>query len=432
MKFFLFILFSLSNALYASPPFAKGQSEELKWEVRFNLPVCDHAGQKKGAWCTSKDGSASVEYSGIEDRLKSWINNEKVKSVYLAYFSFSNSSVRKALCSAAERRGLKVTVFLDESNMETPNVLKLRECSKNIQVIAKGQGPFGSKDAHLMHMKIFMASFTETIKPFREYEAREKSLYEELPLYFSSSSANMSSNGTGLHFENWLFFNSPLSSNLAQQNICVFSALLDKNDRRTFAENFKSCSLKIEKAPRADIKFYAVPNFRMPKPYNAMMDMIETAKKEILVGIHRLTTKNIYAPIAQKSKSVKVRVIFDDDTLRAGVKDGGDYKGPGRHDVLAYRALRKNAEISFMETQASEDFTHMFHNKFLVTDREFLFQGAGNFTGAALNINRTGNYEQYYVIRTPEIVDAYVKGWMELRSRATLRSQHPVGHHPDR
>ncbi len=432
MKLIIFVLLLLSNSLMASPPFAKGQNGDLKWELRFNLPVCDHAGQKKGAWCTSKDKSASVEYSGVEKRLRSWISNEKIKSIYLAYFSFSNTRMRQSLCYAAENRGLKVTIFINESNLESPNVIKLRNCSKNIKVIGKGKGPFGTKGAHLMHMKIFMASFTETIKPFHKYSDREKAELQNTPLYFTSSSANMSSNGTGLHFENWLFFNTKLSSHLAQQNICIFTALMAKNDRRVFAENYKACARSIESKPRSDLKFFVVPNLKMEKPYKAMMAMLKNAKKEVLVAIHRLTTKNVYGPLKAAAQRVKVRVIFDDDTLRAGVVDGGVYKGPGYHDVLAYRALRKQAEVSFVETNASEIFTHMFHNKFIVTDREFVFQGAGNFTGAALNINKTGNYEQFYVIRIPEIADAYTRGWMELRRRATLRKDHPIGQNKDK
>lgn len=418
-----------------SAPFASGNSKGLDWEVRFNLPNCDHEGEAKDAWCEVTDANRASKKNGVEAKLKSWIKDPKVKSVYLSYFSFSNKGVRKALCTAAkdEARNLKVTVYIDSGNEYHANVRALDECSKNTTVIAKGKGPFGSSGAHLQHSKIFMASEVANLKPLHEMNAAELKEISGTKLRWTSSSANMSSYGTTLHFENWLFFGSDASASIAQQNVCVFRAFTEKNDRRVFAKAYRECIKKIKAPKRKDIEFYAVPSSRIAKPYTAMTNMINNADSEVLVAIHRLTTGKIYRTLFRDAayRGVDVKIIFDDDTLRSSKVNGGHAHDVGRHDVLAYRTLRRDAQIYFMQTNA-ETTTHLFHNKFIVADGKSLFQGAGNFTGTALNVNGSGNYEQFYYITIPAIVKAYKAGWEVLQGRATRQDRHPIYKNKDK
>ena len=80
----------LDNSTTISAPFASGDATDMKWAIRFNLPECDHQGQKKGAWCESSDAAAAIKKNGVEDQLKSWIEDPKIKVIKMAYFSFSN------------------------------------------------------------------------------------------------------------------------------------------------------------------------------------------------------------------------------------------------------------------------------------------------------------------------------------------------------
>jgi phosphatidylserine/phosphatidylglycerophosphate/cardiolipin synthase-like enzyme len=84
-----------------------------------------------------------------------------------------------------------------------------------------------------------------------------------------------------------------------------------------------------------------------------------------------------------------------------------------------------------METNA-DSTTHLFHNKFIVIDDKVVFNGAGNFTSASLNTFGLGNMEQFYIIKIPELVQAYSKGWDTLHFRSTKATNHPVGSQPEK
>jgi hypothetical protein len=443
-------LTSVNLAFAASEPYASGVSKDLTWEARFNMPDCEHEGRKKGAWCLQSDQQVAAKKSGIQDKLISWMEDEKVKSVYLAYFSFSNKTIRKALCKNAESKDLKVTIYLDQS--KSPSLQEWFEdnCSvkalKNISVSGFGSA-FGLPGSHLQHAKIFLTSETKNLKTIANMNASEKAAAKTQRTNFTSSSANMSSNGLAMHFENWMFYGQSSDKNLAQQNVCVFEAFksiktdgaVDSRDK--YAKSYARCKKTIKAKMRNDIYFYMVPaTEKKYTPYYAMQSVAKKATKSLRVAIHRLTTGAIYRSVLGKaaSKGVKVKVLMDDDTLRTGVVNGGPASDVASHDIKAYRYLRSqhNIEVKFMETNADTipEFSgvpHLFHNKFIVADDKALFQGAGNFTGTALNINRNGNYEQFYQIKVKEIVKAYKNAWDELNARTTKRGDHPVGHHAD-
>lgn len=428
-------LFFAPQGFAISDPFAQGESNGLRWEARFNLPECRHSGQKRNAWCMVSDADRAAEISGVEDKLISWMKDPKVRSVQMAYFSFSNKRIRSALCEAANsEKRLRVTLYINSSNFHHANVEALKNCSPYTEVISRGKGPFGTAGAHLQHTKIFLASESLRPLPWSDLTESERANQVRTRTRFTSSSANMSSFGTSLHFENWLFFNDDTSSYLAQQNLCTFKAFSVKNDRRTFANTYRDCIRKIQSRPRSDIRYFAVPSTRLKKPYTTLKEMILSAESEILIAIHRLTTGKVYKDLFLKKAfepGVDVKIIFDDDTLRTGKVNGGPAHDVAKHDVIAYRTLRRDTQITFMETNA-DSTTHLFHNKFAVVDGKKLFQGAGNFTGTALNISGYGNYEQFYSIEIPEIVSAYHRAWNVLDRRATTTQNHPVGQNRDK
>ena len=141
-----------------SQPFAQGVAfNDLKWEARFNMPDCDNEGGKINAWCLqSKDMKKSVEKSGVEAKLASWINDPKIKSLYLAYFSFSNEGVKKALCDGVNKRAdLNLNIFINYDSYESLTKY-FSKCgdNKNVRIYSRGKGPFSSSGAYLQDWKL--------------------------------------------------------------------------------------------------------------------------------------------------------------------------------------------------------------------------------------------------------------------------------------
>ncbi len=439
--------FALS-AFALTQPYASGTAGELKWEVRFNHlsntagagSVCDHTAQGKprGAWCEPSDANNARAQVGIEDRLIQIMNEPDIKSVTLSYFSFSSTTIQNALCQAAQTKNLKVTIYIDQSS--AGSLAGLAACHTNIKVVGQGVGPFGAPGSHLQHMKIFMASSLAEPTPLSDLTSlapAQRQAAENGRTFLVSSSANMSSYGTSLHFDNWLIFEGKFKENVMQSNACVFSALklgqANVDSRKQFARKYKACRNKIALPELADLKFYAVPHDGInPEPLKAFERVVKSAQNEVLVAIHRLTTNALVTPLVlAKYNGVSVSVLFDDDTLRTGKVNGGPVHDVGKDDIKSDRRLRaENIRTLYMETNASTT-KHLHHNKFVVADGKALFQGAGNFTGTSLNTYALGNYEQFYEIRVPGIVKAYRDAWLELKSMATPFANHPVANNPD-
>ncbi|MGE0173082.1 MAG: phospholipase D-like domain-containing protein [Oligoflexales bacterium] len=411
---------SQDNAVIAPPYKASGTLEgDVKWDVRFNLPPCYHEGQAQGVWCTMEDYNKATEQSGIVEKLKSWINAPEVTEVQLVYFSFSNTAVKKLLCEAAASKNLKATVYIHSQNMETENVQELAACHPNVKVISRGT-TFGA--GYILHSKIFLAK-TNTGR-----------------VYFTSSSANLSSFGTALHIENWLFFDAPANNRLAKENLCFFKALGQMpqtsnpdSDRTKFAQIFVGCRNQIADPARQDIVFYPVPHANISdNPGKTLQKLIRNAQTSVKVAIHRMTTSSVVSPLVQQAQQGrKVTVLFDDDTFRMSKCDGGSALDVAAHDVRSYFDLRDGSvEVKFVGTNG--DLPHLHHNKFVVIDGKTLFQGAGNFTSTSLNTFGLGNIEHFYVIKAPEIVQAYDKAWDYLYGVATKPQDHEVGSHKDK
>lgn len=443
---------------------AEGQaSEGLKWKVFFNFPECDHSdmGKKKGAWCTPQDSSSSARSNGVEAELVSWITDTNTKSLYLSYFSFSNKNIAAALCAETSKRPeLNVTIYLDGGEAQIgkleSNIIELDEqladpndrryiqgyqkgCLDrlNPRATVRGSGGFGGEGQYLQHAKIMLASDQPTL-PARAGELQTW-LTKSKSIRFSSSSSNMSSYGTTLHFENWIFFTAPPSNYIAQQNVCTMMAFQvatgdSSIQREQFKEAYARCEAAINVPFMRDLRYYVVPSLANNNgngPDRALKDLIYNAHDNVKVSIHRLTTSAVSRPLQNKARQgVNVMMIQDDDTLRASVPNGG-----GAMDVDEWdkKNLCENTEagikVTFMETNGEAN--HIFHSKYVIADDRTVFQGAGNFTSSALNAwGNDGNYEQFYVIRIPELATAYSKAWTYLRSLSTAKEDHEVGNQP--
>jgi len=424
----------LDDSTNISAPFASGNATDVKWALRFNFPECDHPGQKKGAWCEASDSAASIKKNGVEDHLRLWIENPKIKTIKMAYFSFSNRTVVKMLCDAAINRGLNAVLYIHGQSI-VDAVDTLKTCSpQHIQVVERGT-TFGANNGYLQHAKVFLASEVDETKPLADLQGQAAADMEASTVYIASSSANMSGYGTSLHFENWMFLDAKANTQVAQANLCFFNALegMTGTDRDTFALIYKNCRENITAPQNDEIVFYATPHGKKnPEIYKDMLNLIKKSSVSIKVAVHRLTSSGVFKALADKASTIPVSVILDDDTLRTGVKNGGKTLAVGANDILAYRTIRDGgAKITFMETNA-DTTTHLFHNKFMVFDEKVLLAGAGNFTATALNSSSNGNIEQYYIIREPGIVKAYSDAFNQLEALATPAAQHAIGNNPER
>jgi hypothetical protein len=445
-RFLVVLLLGLSSPLAAqvSQPFAQGAIDELKWEVRFNMPRCEYEGHPRNSWCKFEDNEQAATVTGIEDRLTQLIKNQKIKTVMLATFSLTNRAIVEALCDEANSRDFKAKLFVQSTQLQySKPIKKLNKCSSNIQVFGRGKR-FDSQDSYIQHAKIFLASESPDATPLsflreqlspEELDARNKDR-----VVFTSNSGNLSTVGAGLHMENWLVFDTISENNLAQQNLCFFYAMehmdaaeIDSDERRLFAEKYATCKASIQPPSVEGITFLPVPDKdSRSKAFKTLQSMLQSAKQSIKLASHRLTTKSVFYMLKNsQDRGVIVDVILEDDVIRTGKCDGGYALEVNPNSVYIYRELAKEGtNVRFMETNGK--VPHMFHNKFVIVDDQEIFQGAGNFTAAALNAYGQGNFEQFYHISHPDIVKAYVDAWEYFTAIATVDKSHPVYDHKDK
>ncbi len=388
-----------------SPPFASGEFEGIKWSLRFNRAQCQHA-PEPSTFCLEKDRERVAEESGIEATLLSWIRDKEVKSIRLSYFTFGSSKIANALCEEAASRALSVEVYLQSEFVSPPDKAqgvykKLLDCSA-VQPSLKVFGR-GSK-GWLNHAKIFFAESEDKVR-------------------VTSSSANLSGSGISLHYDNWIFLELPRAHPVALANRCFFDSLKSmlaadgKQDKNLFQKSQNVCPSQVE---ANHITFLTVPAPpKAKKPIDLLLGLIQNAKTSITIAAHKITSPPsksfILVPTLVEAikRGVKVRIVFDDDTIlkARGIK-GSEALNVSPDEIAGYKALKDaGAEITFLDT--NEKLMTLMHNKFMIFDETTVFTGAGNFSSASL----TGkNTEQFYILSIADITTAYLKAWNELRT----------------
>ena len=211
MKIFLFVLL-FAQASYAV---TLQESKFYDYQVYFTNPECDgytydepvysFSGEllsKKPANVYCKHGDASVNQKRENTphyQLVKLLSDKDLKTVQMAYLSFSNSDIIETLCETTiKKNNVKLILVVDKGNKSDERKLgklnALKACVK--EDLAKGEiaqkpeiyyrGQVGGLG--YAHNKIIYATY--------------KSEPEKVKLVYSS--ANMSS-GTTLHHENWHF-----------------------------------------------------------------------------------------------------------------------------------------------------------------------------------------------------------------------------------
>lgn len=387
MKFLLPVLF-LTMTFSTAWAVKLSDYRPYVFESLFTNPVCEkYEGKPKNVYCKQADELASIaRKDSPQYRLKEWISDKNTRELYLAYLSFSNKNIVKALCEAIER-GVKLSMVLDagEERELNKHAEGLKECGEKGQVEVTYRGSTGGLG--FAHNKILMVNPSEKI----------------VKIVFSSG--NMSS-GTSTNHENWNFVTTSGESYFALAHKCVVEAMIESGDtRKNFAAHLDKCRRNISAEPESDIEI-----FFSPVDGDRAFERLEgAARKATLVeGIsHRLSGKvaDLLSGLLDEGK--KIRILLDDDVYWAMKLR----KNVGRNtSVEAFKIFRqlinKGAETKFLET--NERIFQLQHNKFFLFSfgqGGAVFNGAGNMTTAAF----TKNFENFYYIQIPEVVEAYKK-----------------------
>lgn len=373
-----------------------------KFEVLFTNPVCKtytydraviaHSGKTLsskpvGVYCKQSDEEASVSRKDAPQfRLVEWIKDSKTKEIDAAYLSFSSKNVVNAMCESL-KRGVKIRLVLDGISDGQVRVNKdaenLKKCG-DIKVTYRGStGGLG-----YAHNKIMI------VNPRDKKESR---------IVFSSG--NMTS-GTSINHENWNFVTTSPESYFARTHNCVMDAMIDAGDsKKNFKANLDECRSRISSRPESDISVFFVP----VDGSLALRKITEAGRDSVLIeGIsHRLSgaIAKLYAELLQSGK--EINFILDDDIFWSEKLKKDIGRNTKIESFKIYNDLiSKGMNTRFLET--NQNIFQLQHNKFMIFTFKksgAVFTGAGNMTSAAF----TKNFENFYYITIPEVVEAYNK-----------------------
>lgn len=375
---------------------------------------------KRGDKAPNQKRKSSPHYN-----IRKLVLDKDVKELFLTFLSFSNGDIADALCEAIEKNNTQVTFIIDKGNMSDEGKRKrldqVAKCRpKNVE---EGEAniprvEFRGKNGGLgyAHNKIIMAKY--------------KSEAKKVTLVYASG--NMSS-GTVLHHENWHFLTTSTESYIAQAHECIKTGMLDHSasiraNRRlgrrsmkaidAFKKYMSECRSAIGVEEESDIKLFVVPSDG-DEAMDTIVRGIKKAKK-VDVAVHRFTHPDLINAMKGAAKAKKqVRLVADDDIYWVGIQardNSGRISCRGAENVGAnmcneyfkMRSVqRSGVDVRFMQTNHNVFLLH--HNKYVIFDFEkapdAVYCGAGNFTQAAY----TKNFENYYYITIPEVVETFKK-----------------------
>lgn len=362
---------------------------------KYDRPVLSESGKTleakpKDVYCKQADESASVKRTlAPQYRIVQWISDDSTKELYMAYLSFSSKNVVSALCSAV-KKGVKLSLVLDGGEDPARPVLNadaegLKKCNKDSVTITYRGSTSGLGYAHNKIMIVNPGSDTTRI------------------LF---SSGNMTS-GTSINHENWNFVTTSGKTYFAGTHKCVVEAMITAGDTKAnFAKSLNSCRSKIKAQPESDITVYFSP----VDGAKAMNQVTEAANraKSIEAMSHRFSGQMaaLFKNLLMEKKPIKF--ILDDDIYWAFTRR----EDIGRNTSIEAAKLKRELISNGMQTkylQTNQSIYQLQHNKFIIYtfggNEGAVFNGAGNFTTAAF----TKNFENFYYITIPSVVDSYNK-----------------------
>jgi len=379
----------------------------FSWEVVPTNPQCEAVeGLPRDAWCRKSDLAKNLlRQDTPEFKLLPGIRDPETTHIRMTYLSFGNERVAKGLCEALQR-GVTVELVLDSSKAY-PIEQELKACNpEKFSFYSRGNaGGIG-----FAHNKV-------------TFFTKKSSSDMEIVI----GSGNLTT-GTILTHENWHFIRAPKTSYFVSMHECLWEGV--KNHAETddaYADFLNVCRQKIATAPEKGIEIFFIPG--------GGQSLIERLRTElqssewVFGASHRFNgglVKNLLS--GTLSAGIKVGMVFDDDLYWAGVLR----KGFGLNQYSEARVVRdlvkQGMQVKYIQTNQKEHLIN--HNKFFIWGKsgrtEGAFFGAGNLTDSAF----TKNFENFYLVTLPEVVEEMQRYqqhlWNDLATQPEGMPQNPL------
>ncbi len=370
----------------------------------YEAPVYSNDGtllraKPKNVYCKKSDFELnSNKEKSPHFQIKKLIADPEVKSLFLAFLSFSNEEVAHEICGAIQRN-VAVTFVIDSKSEKRPSSRKWLDFISECRPQKLGAGESYNKPVTLFrgnkdgigyaHNKVIIAKYDDPNKVKLVY-----------------GSGNMSS-GTILHHENWHFVTTSTKTFLSQSHACLEKAIIEAgNSRRKYKKNFSSCRENISTPEEDDIKMMVVPTDGEVAMHNLTGNFL--GAKQVRVAAHRFTHPELVeAMVEAQKRGTRVQFVADDDIYWTGVRKKRTGSNMYMEFINTMKVIRAGVETRYMQSNQNHRLLH--HNKFIVYTMEdgegAVHTGAGNFTKAAF----IKNMENYYFITIPEVVEAFKK-----------------------
>lgn len=398
---------------------------EIQFDLMHTRQDCKHLGYQPTFCHRDVDQTSAAELSGMTLKIGAQIDraiqasDPKKASIYLAYLSFSNTTVQRKLCEAIAA-GVNVRIVLDAASaggidqllshkvcQETPNRPKVSLL-----------GGLTSSPWRLHHNKFLFVN----PGPGKD-------------INLNISSGNLSVFGTSLHMDHWLTMVAPSSSNLVRAQLCVMKALNetteyadsigghngDNDDRvaEKYIESREECYASGGVIPmnqpdtaiaKESVALMFSPNY--DEVYSTLSKEINKVRTQgkngyIYIAIQHFTHKGIGNDLVRASKAgVDVRIIMDDDV----VTNKGEVQGAMKH-LNELKAKAPRIQVRYLETNhLAGGNGAMMHNKFAILNGQRVLAGAGQYTYAAMQ----NNWENFALTQVPSLSKKYAEYFKEL------------------
>ncbi len=395
-------------------------SAEYSWEVVPIVPECE-----SGVFCEREEVPLQLEKAGIVKRIENMIDRavENNGQISLAFMSFTEPALYEALCRAG-RKGIAIEGFF-HGKAGPPKGLAYRletNCQggprrKNVKMHYMGMPVSGKSGWRLHHNKYFLV---ETEK--------------EVEIGFGS--ANLSTQGLSVNFENWNFVSGPKTTPFIQDYLCNVQAMRKarkagraEDDPKVFRKTLDSCLTTAELTPEAvdrvleeeGLVALFAPDAK-DRNFTVLADQIRRVRDggRIRMAVYFFMHKPIIDElIAARKRGVQVELLVDDD-----IYSGGSIPTQKRIWDAHLKPEKSGFKVRAFDT--NEALFQLQHNKYVIFEdvdypgRVRVFGGAGQFTVSAFKVN----YENFFLAENPVIVEPYQELFDRLWSMASDVSSH--------
>ncbi len=180
--------------------------------------------------------------------------------------------------------------------------------------------------------------------------------------------------------------------------IRIFAMFTGKSQPQAITTTFRSTPsqpispiLQVYFAPQDQIKIT-----------NTLFDLLDNARKQILIAIYWITDNAIIEKIiAAKRRNIDVQIVIDETT-------------PQVDDIITQ--LLQNDIVPIICPSKPPYNTGIMHNKFVAIDDTKVFTGSANFTQAALSSSAIkNNFENVMVINSTDIAQQFIDAFVTMK-----------------